>query len=685
MKRTFLAAILLLWVCCSVFGQISTDEEPVSFRMNIPTLARSEKAHKIMPLLDMKKLEQEDIKDDENGIPPRFGFSHEVNYNLENSGEWTTLPDGSRMWRLVISCPDALSINLLYDKFWLPDGAKLFIYSNDWKHTIGAFTSVNNTGEENDIQGFATGLVYGDQITLEYYLSGGVMKTGVISIAHVVHGYRFIYLSDNETRDYGDSQSCNININCAQGQDWQNEKNAVAMILVNGDRVCTGSLINTTANDNRPLFLTADHCMEGLDAITDNSPTLSYWSFYWHYESPDCTNAQPAVIRSTSGATLVANNSVSDFALLLLTEDPRNKTGVTPYYLGWDRSGSAGTSGVGIHHPRGDIKKISQTNKIVNNPNQINWAFSTLFPNMHWKVTFFNGLMEGGSSGSPLINNNRQVIGQLQGGDRPPCNTFYTLMYGKLSVSWTGNGATDNRRKLQLWLDPNGTNAATIDGIGEMYLAGPKLVLNAGSTYTLYESNGGTATWTYSSNLQKLSSSNTSITVKSNDSGSGWIQASVGGISTPRYEVCLGKPIITGIIGETDIIYSYQATAPYYAQFDYRANITSFEWKLTSQSTGHSTNWSNGTNYWSYDFRYDGNDNYLLSVRGINANGAGSYYPISITVDFVYPYFAPPSSAYRISQDPASNELTITPDTSVSQLSPLSPLGGAPANYTVYL
>jgi hypothetical protein len=183
MKRNLLTTVVLLLSYLHVFGQISTEEEPVSFRMNIPTLTRSERVHKIMPSLDMRKLEQEDREDEVNGIPPRFGFPHEVNYNLENSGEWTNLPDGSRMWRLVISCSDALSINLLYDKFWLPDGAKFFIYSNDRKHSIGAFTSVNNNGDRKDIQGFATGLVYGDLVTLEYYLPNTVKETGAISVA----------------------------------------------------------------------------------------------------------------------------------------------------------------------------------------------------------------------------------------------------------------------------------------------------------------------------------------------------------------------------------------------------------------------------------------------------------------------------------------------------------------------
>jgi hypothetical protein len=280
-------------------------------------------------------------------------------------------------------------------------------------------------------------------------------------------------LSGSEDAGYGESGSCNININCSEGQNWQQEKNAVAMILVDGERYCTGSLVNTTAGDYRPLFLTADHCLGGwannvkYDALTDS--LLNHWSFYWHYESPGCTSSVPS-IKSTSGAVAVANNADTDFALLRLSENPKNKTGVMPYYLGWDRSGSAGTSGVGIHHPAGDIKKISATNSIQNYPYEITWDmedgnYETTPPNTHWEATFYNGLIEGGSSGSPLINNNRKVIGQLHGGYEASCNTYYVKYYGKFNVSWTGNGATNNRRKLQPWLDPAGTNPTTLNGI----------------------------------------------------------------------------------------------------------------------------------------------------------------------------------------------------------------------------
>jgi hypothetical protein len=118
----------------------------------------------------------------------------------------------------------------------MPDGAKFFVYSNDRRHSIGAFTSANNNGDKNNIQGFATGLVYGDQVTLEYYLPTDVKDVGVISVVYVIHGYRYILLPDSEKAGYGQSGSCNVNVNCSEGADWQNEKNAVALILVSGNR-----------------------------------------------------------------------------------------------------------------------------------------------------------------------------------------------------------------------------------------------------------------------------------------------------------------------------------------------------------------------------------------------------------------------------------------------------------------
>ncbi|MDD2636705.1 MAG: hypothetical protein PHW82_14535 [Bacteroidales bacterium] len=352
--------IIIFLIACMLFvstiAQISTREHPASFSYKPQPLTKNNTCYKILPKLNLKQINEEDIVDEENGRPPRFGFKHKVNFNMHNSGKWTTLASGDKIWRLSILCPDALSINLLYDKFWLPEDSKLFVYNTNKEHYIGAFTSKNNTGTKENPTGFATGLVYGKEIVVEYFQPKEVVEQAIISIDYVVHGYR--YINVGTSKGFGDSNNCNININCPEGNNWQNEKNAVALILVNGDRICTGSLINNTAQDYTPYFLTAEHCLCNGDYDAESNPNLYYHSFYWHYEHPGCSNSSTEPLtNSTVGATVVANYWESDFALLELTEDPFNDPNITLYYLGWDKSGNSGTSAACIHHPKGDVKK----------------------------------------------------------------------------------------------------------------------------------------------------------------------------------------------------------------------------------------------------------------------------------------------------------------------------------------
>ena len=453
--------------------QIIMQDTPFSWKNDIPALRASASTQKEMASLDMERIFREDMEDERFGIPPRFGYRHSVNYNLENSGEWITLPDGSKLWRLTISSPGALSINLLYDKFWIPDGAKFWIYSTDRRQLLNTMTSANNSGTRDDIQGFATGLVFSDQITLEYFLPSSATEIGFISIAYVVHGYRHIRSSGVSTRiNFGGSQRCHININCPEGQPWRNERNAVALILIDGFRLCTGFLINTTANDRRPLFMTANHCLPmGIDAV--NSPSLPHWTFIWHFESPMCADTFPTRWTTTTGGRLIANNPISDFALLNLTgtnSDPRNRADITTYFLGWDRSGNPGVDEwVGIHHPAGDIKKISFANQIQNVPSQTIWGSGAISPpNTLWHVSWYRGLVEGGSSGSPLINRNRKVIGQLFGSPAgQTCETTNPVSrYGRFDVSWTGTTTgiphPDRERRLGHWLAPGRENNAPL-------------------------------------------------------------------------------------------------------------------------------------------------------------------------------------------------------------------------------
>jgi hypothetical protein len=254
-----------------------------------------------------------------------------------------------------------------------------------------------------------------------------------------------------------------VNINCDEGQDWQNEKNAVALIVIDGERICTGSLINTTSLNQAPLFLTASHCLNDSlleDAITN--PDLSYYTFYWNYESPGCL--RDSILEPTpyvtQGATLLANNHLVDFALFRLTEDPQNLSNYTPYYLGWDRSGDSGEPGVCIHHPRGDVKKISTAATVATAPP------ATTNNEYFWNVTWRSGTTEFCSSGSPLLTAEHKVIGQLKDGTSDCKNLLGTDDYGKFSVSWVGTKKENQEyRRLNCWLDSLNTGLHTLEGL----------------------------------------------------------------------------------------------------------------------------------------------------------------------------------------------------------------------------
>ena len=471
--RKALTIFLTTALCANGFAQLSTNEQPVSFDDGISLNLDDGQSVPIatMPALDMETIEKEDMADEENGNPPRFGYSHKVNYNLNNSGLWQELPNGDKLWRLNVYCPEALSIHFLYDKFWIPEGGKFFIYSTDHRHYIGAFTNRNNKGDNVNVRGFATELVYGSEVTLEYYQPNYVTEDAIISIDYIVHGYRYIHFGD---RWYGDAGDCQVNVNCPEGDNWQNEKKAVARIIINGYGF-TGSLINTTDLNQKPYLLTAHHCIEGLgDAIT--SPNLDYSIFDWNYESPGCSNSLPTHSYSTSGATILANDSLSDFALLQLVEDPKDIIGFVPYYLGWDRTGQSGDPGVCIHHPRRDVKKISTVSA---QPTSTEYDSYTVSPNApYWRVIWKktqngHGTTEPGSSGSSLLTGAHKVIGQLTGGKSSCKYKRSPDWFGKISYSWTNNNNSNVHRRLNCWLDSLNTGEQTIEGL---------LIISADST-----------------------------------------------------------------------------------------------------------------------------------------------------------------------------------------------------------
>ena len=440
-KVIFNFVCLFVLLAISASAQISVGGKPASFGKSIPGVIDSRK----LPRVDVAAYLAEDMQEAGKDIPYRFGAPIDVSFDMNNSGSWNRLADGSNIWRLEIISEGAYSLNLLYDEFYLPDGGRFFLYNSDQSSILGAFTSANNKSHRK----FSTAPTPGDKVILEYYQPASVTEDAVIKISRVVHAYRNIFHRSiiDRVSGFGDAGSCNNNVNCAVGDDWQDQSRAVSMILTGGGfRLCTGSLVNNVRNDGTPYYLTANHCLGG----------HASWIFMFNYESPTCSNIDGPTWMTVQGSSLMASYSTSDFGLLLLTEQPPDSYNV--YYNGWSAENVPGDSSVGIHHPSGDIKKISFDYDFVTATSWLGTAPGTT----HWRVgNWEDGTTEPGSSGSPLYNKQKQVIGQLHGGFAS-CASITADWYGRVARSWLGGGANSN--SLKPWLDPDNTGILAIDG-----------------------------------------------------------------------------------------------------------------------------------------------------------------------------------------------------------------------------
>ena len=462
----------ILFCSLTLTAQINIGGNPISWSENIP-LTNLEELY--FPELDMQKIQIEDKLDLDNNIPERYAINYKVKFNMQTSGKYYALNNAGRIWTLKIKCEKAKFVNLFFEKFYLPKGCTMYIYSSNRKEKIGGFNYKNNK-DGKEFRKLFTGFINDDNAIVEVFIPNFVSESPIIEIGKINHGYK--NMQDKPVREFGDAQSCNVNINCSEGNDWQDEKKGVVLILNDEIRKCSGSLINNTAKNCENYLLTANHCLGASGIILADAidlPDMSDWGFLWFYESKDCNNpSQESDIKTevlTTGATCIANNDMTDFALLKLEEVPEwSETQIfKPYYNGWSRTTELLSGGVCIHHPKADIKKIS-TYTITPKLNTSCAIDPANWYEINWKTTSNGtGIVEKGSSGAPLFMNNKFIIGQLQG--RGICSEILCekpldqkVIYGRFNVSWTSNNNGDNRRRLDHWLDPNNTNDMQVEG-----------------------------------------------------------------------------------------------------------------------------------------------------------------------------------------------------------------------------
>lgn len=472
MKRILLIISTICFVLFSYnsFSQQTYGGEPISFKNNELTKNID---HIILDQPNMEEIEKEDKENERLGKMYMIGREIPVSITMKNSGTWETLSDGTNVWRLKITCPNAMSLTLLYSHFHLPKGSKLFLYNENRKQIFGALNEKSNPRKSLNS---STMMIEGETTYLEYSAPADVTEEAVLDIEAVVYNYRSVgmligkYMDDEaKVGAFGNSENCEVNIACPEGAAWQTQKKGVCIIICGGG-MCTGDLINNLSNDGTPYILTADHC--GGDGAAN---TFHNWQFYFHFESATCNNptTEPgATSPPAQGATRISRGNVNggtDFLLLELDGATQEELcDMNCYYNGWDISGIASMGGVAIHHPSGDIMKITEYQTQLTTS-----TFTGSAPNMHWRVDWATtanggGLTEGGSSGSSLFDaTNKYVIGTLSGGPYIGCaQTPGYDLYGKMVAHWDNpsNGTTDDK-KLKPWLDPDNSGQTTCPGM----------------------------------------------------------------------------------------------------------------------------------------------------------------------------------------------------------------------------
>lgn len=448
MKKKHLIGILagLLGLVQQSYGQISEGGEPYTFSKSLESQVSSYNLTASLQNLE-SSIRTDTIESDTvvTFYDPIIGEVFPANINQLSQGTWDVLDNNDKIWRLKINSSAGSYMMLVFDDFYLPQGTSLYIYSSDKTQLLGSFTSKNNTSQNK----FTTSPLKCNSLILEYYKPNWVTEQEHLNIQSI--GLITKDFANIINKELGESGDCMINAKCPEYENWCNQRRSVALIirvLQGGGQIrwCSGSLVTNERRDGKPLLLTAFHCIdndpENNSIEQSEKDEIQNWVFVFNYQSSDCNNptTEPSLMYSISGATYVNSHKKSDYALLQLHHKPPKNYNV--YYNGWSNDKDDMTNtGVCIHHPSGDIKKISE------------WDKKTSLLVNYWRVKYTAGSTEGGSSGSALFNSSGYVVGQLKMG-LAACDNNKADYFGRFDKSWHNFG-------LSWELNPNGTHSGS--------------------------------------------------------------------------------------------------------------------------------------------------------------------------------------------------------------------------------
>jgi lysyl endopeptidase len=340
--------------------------------------------------------------------PLQIGIGQEVD-RLEASGSallWMPAPGGiAAHWQ--VSSTGAKALRVALDVAHLPAGAEIRFAGSARMDTVyGPFTAADVLALGSP---YWSPVLEGDTATIELFVAAGA-GPAALSIGQVSH--LFVSPADPYAERFAKAaQFCEVDFICRAASDSQlaqTGRSVARMTFTSsggGTALCTGTLLNPSDNSFTPYFHSAAHC------ISTQSPA-STLTTHWFYEATSCGSGvlSPSYVQVSGGATLLYANTTSDASFLRLNGSPPSGA----VYAGWDAATvSQGIGMTAIHHPDGDLKKVSLGTAG-------GFGSSTLAPGgsflrVNWNA-ISTGVTEGGSSGSGIFSGNSSAGYRFRGG-----------------------------------------------------------------------------------------------------------------------------------------------------------------------------------------------------------------------------------------------------------------------------
>ncbi|MGZ5078342.1 MAG: hypothetical protein ACXWHZ_02215 [Usitatibacter sp.] len=380
--------------------------------------------------------------------------------------------DGGRAAQIAVTSPEAGSMRLSIDLAGVPEDVEMVFFGSDLPSRLEGPIRVGDIRDRT--APWESPLTEGATQTVEFFVPSrhdpATLAIRIVAASHIftTPSSRFTKL----IQDIGAAGTCNVDVPCSALDTsiaFQNAAGSVAqMVVTDGSKtfLCTGSLLNDSDPSSQiPWFYSANHCFDNesppyktaaqMQTVANTLATL------WSFQASGCINGHGSGVPLSSwsqlngGAAYIYSNAQSDALFLRLNNAPP----AGAFYSGWDPNPiAAGTAVITIHHPMGDLKKVTQGTALGFSTPGVGGG-ANQFIQVRWSL----GTTEPGSSGGGLwtLNGTQYLLrGALWGGDALCTNmagtdnfACFDQVYPSLAayLGTSGSGGIDY---TDLWWNP---------------------------------------------------------------------------------------------------------------------------------------------------------------------------------------------------------------------------------------